>query len=134
MSLLSFIKNKIWGDDDKNKQVYQAPKVEQYKPSLREEMQNYVHSGNWGNDAAVNILNEGLNRGYSWEKIADETGFGLNDIRDFSRATRPNYGIKVDRPDQSFANKLVDIFLQTGNNMGLDNLPIYLRPQKDDKK
>ena len=110
MSLLSFIKNKIWGDDDKNKQVYQAPKVEQYKPSLREEMQNYVHSGNWGNDAAVNILNEGLNRGYSWEKIADETGFGLNDIRDFSRATRPNYGIKVDRPDQSFANKLVDIF------------------------
>lgn len=110
MSLLSFIKNKIWGDDDKNKQVYQAPKVEPYKPSLREEMQNYARSDKWDNNAAANVLNQGLDRGYSWERIADETGFGLNNVRDFSRATRPNYGIKVDRPDQSFANKLVDIF------------------------
>ena len=91
MSLLSFIKNKIWGDDDKDKQVYQAPKVEPYKPSLREEMQNYARSGKWDNNAAANILNQGLDSGFSWEKISQETGVGLDDIRNFSRATRPDY-------------------------------------------
>ena len=57
MSLLSFIKNKIWGDDDKNKQVYQAPKVEQYKPSLREEMQNDVLYRDWETDRKSTRLN-----------------------------------------------------------------------------
>ena len=114
MSLLSFIRNKILGDDDKNKPqaqpAQQPPKPQAYKPSLREEMQNYARSGKWDNNAAANILNQGLDSGFSWEKISQETGVGLDDIRNFSRATRPDYGIKIERPDQSFGNKIVDIF------------------------
>lgn len=114
MSLLGFIRNKILGDDDKNKPqaqpAQQPPKPQAYKPSLREEMQNYARSGKWDNNAAANILNQGLDSGFSWEKISQETGVGLDDIRNFSRATRPDYGIKIERPDQSFGNKIVDIF------------------------
>jgi hypothetical protein len=114
MSLLGFIRNKILGDDDKNKPqaqlAQQPPKPQAYKPSLREEMQNYARSGKWDNNAAANILNQGLDSGFSWENISQETGVGLDDIRNFSRATRPDYGIKIERPDQSFGNKIVDIF------------------------
>lgn len=38
-------------------------------------------------------VNQGLDAGHSWEKIAADTGVPLDQVRQYSQKTRPNYGI-----------------------------------------
>lgn len=61
-------------------------------------------------DTPENKINRGLDAGKSWQQIARENNFRENGVADYSRATRPNYGIKLDKPKQSFGNKIRDVF------------------------
>lgn len=56
-----------------------------------------------------NIVNRGLDQGKSWEQIARENNLDLEGVKQFSEATRPNYGITVQKPNQSFGDRLRDI-------------------------
>lgn len=58
-----------------------------------------------------NVVDDGLDAGKSWEQIAEENLMPVNAVRDYSQATRPNYGITpVKRLNQSFVNKVRDVF------------------------
>lgn len=49
-------------------------------------------------------IDERLDKGYSWEKIAKETNTDLNRVKQYSQKTRPNYGIapKKEEPKHEF--------------------------------
>lgn len=51
-------------------------------------------------------INRGLDAGKSWEQIAKENKLDLNYVRDYSRATRPNYGMKIARPKDSLRDAI----------------------------
>lgn len=82
-------------------------------------------------------VNRGLDRGQSWEDIARENRIDVNEVRKFSQATRPNYGIKVEKPQQSIGDRFRDIFdanteadqwrRQEGNRLKGENKDIVLR-------
>lgn len=56
------------------------------------------------------LVNEGLNAGKSWEQISKDTGVDLQDVQNYSRSTRPNYGIaRIEKPKQSNWNKFRDV-------------------------
>lgn len=55
-------------------------------------------------------INRGLDRGDSWEKIAKDNNFRVEGVKQFSQATRPDYGINIKKPKQSLGNKFRDIF------------------------
>lgn len=84
----------------------------------------------------TNAVNRGLDAGKSWEDIARENQLDLNSVREYSKATRPDYGIKVEKPKQSIGNRFRDIFdantqadqwrRQQGNRLRGDNKPIVL--------
>lgn len=58
----------------------------------------------------VDPVNAGLNAGKSWEQIARETGADQTEIANYSRATRPNYGVaQIEKPKQSNWNKFRDV-------------------------
>lgn len=57
-----------------------------------------------------NILNRELDRGKSWEQIAKDNNYQLDKVREYSQATRPNYGITIKKPKQSFGDKVRDVF------------------------
>lgn len=62
-------------------------------------------------DTPETILNRELDRGRSFEDIARDNRFDVNAVREYTNATRPNYGIaKMDKPKQGFWNKGRDIF------------------------
>lgn len=61
-------------------------------------------------DTPENKINRGLDLGKSWEDIAKENNFKLEGVKAYSEATRPNYGITVAKPKQSFFNKVRDRF------------------------
>ena len=54
-------------------------------------------------------VNSGLDSGQSWEDISRNTGIDLNEVRNYSMQTRPNYGISMEKPQQSFWNKARDL-------------------------
>lgn len=56
------------------------------------------------------IIDKGLDEGKSWEQIARENRFPVDQVKEYSEATRPNYGIQVERPNQSLGNRFRDIF------------------------
>lgn len=56
------------------------------------------------------IINRGLDSGKSFEQIASENRYDINGIREYAKITRPNYGIRVERPQQANTNKIRDIF------------------------
>lgn len=56
------------------------------------------------------IVNRGLDEGKSWEAIARENRLDFEGVKRFSQATRPNYGIKVEKPKQSVGDRFRDIF------------------------
>lgn len=56
------------------------------------------------------VINRGLDSGKSFEQIASENRYDINGIRDYTKITRPNYGVKVEKPKQGFLNKVRDIF------------------------
>lgn len=51
------------------------------------------------------VINQRLDQGRSWEDISKETGIGLDKVRQFSQATRPEYGIKAPPPQPSIIQK-----------------------------
>jgi len=55
-------------------------------------------------------VNDGLNAGKSWERISRETNVPIESVRKYSEATRPSYGIKIDKPKQSIGNRIRDVF------------------------
>lgn len=59
---------------------------------------------------AKRILERELDAGKSWEQIARENNFNYEAVKKYSEATRPNYGIKIERPNQSLGNRFRDIF------------------------
>lgn len=61
-------------------------------------------------DTPETVINRGLDRGESWEDIARKNNYKVEGVRDFSQATRPNYGVKIEKPKQSFGNRLRDVF------------------------
>lgn len=61
-------------------------------------------------DSPEIIINRGLDAGKSFEDIAKENNFKVDGIREYANATRPNYGIKIEKPKQGFGNKVRDIF------------------------
>jgi len=62
-------------------------------------------------ETVESAINRGLDSGKSWEQIARETRTDVNDVRNYSESTRPNYGIaKLERPKQSIGNRFRDIF------------------------
>lgn len=61
-------------------------------------------------DTPENKINRGLDRGQSFEDIARENNFRLEGVREYATATRPNYGIKIERPKQSIGNRFRDVF------------------------
>lgn len=58
-------------------------------------------------EQAKRILERDLNAGKSWEDIARENNFDYDAVKQYSEATRPNYGIKVERPNQSLFDRFV---------------------------
>lgn len=57
-----------------------------------------------------NAIDSALDAGRSWESIAQENRLPVGAVKDYSQATRPNYGISdIARPKQSPVNKLRDI-------------------------
>lgn len=90
-------------------------------------------------DSPEIIINRALDRGESWEEIARKNNFRLEGVKEYSQATRPNYGIKLERPQQGNWNKIRDRFdanteadkwrRQEGNRfreVGTDEKPINL--------
>ena len=62
-------------------------------------------------DTPETILNRELDRGRSFEDIARDNRFDINAVREYTAATRPNYGIKkMEKPKQSIGNRFRDIF------------------------
>ncbi len=61
-------------------------------------------------DTPEQRIDRGLDAGKSWADIARENNFREEGVAEYSRATRPNYGIKVERPKQSLGNRFRDIF------------------------
>lgn len=61
-------------------------------------------------DTNENKVNRGLDRGQSWEEIARGNNLDLKGVKEYSQATRPDYGIKVARPKQGVGNRIRDIF------------------------
>lgn len=61
-------------------------------------------------DTPETIINRGLDAGKSFEDIARENNYKLDGVREYANATRPNYGIKVEKPKQGFGNKIRDFF------------------------
>ena len=62
-------------------------------------------------ETVESAINRGLDSGKSWEQIARETRTDVNDVRNYSESTRPNYGIaKLERPKQSLGNRFRDVF------------------------
>lgn len=61
-------------------------------------------------DTPERIIDRGLDAGKSWEQIARENNYRLDGVREYSKATRPNYGITIKKPNQSIGNKFRDIF------------------------
>lgn len=61
-------------------------------------------------EQARRTLEKELDRGKSWEDIARDNKFDLEAVKKYSQATRPNYGIKIERPDQGISDRLRDIF------------------------
>lgn len=57
------------------------------------------------------ILDSELDKGKSWEDIARDNNFKLEGVRDYSKATRPNYGFKeMAKPKQGLGNRIRDVF------------------------
>lgn len=62
-------------------------------------------------DTPETILNRELDRGKSFEDIARDNRFDINAVREYTNATRPNYGIKtMEKPKQGIGNRFRDIF------------------------
>lgn len=61
-------------------------------------------------DTPERIIDRGLDAGKSWEQIARENSYKLEGVKEYSEATRPNYGIKVEKPKQSIGNRFRDVF------------------------
>lgn len=61
-------------------------------------------------DTPERIIDRGLDRGKSWEQIARENNYNVEGIKEYSQKTRPNYGIKVEKPKQSFGDRIRDVF------------------------
>lgn len=55
------------------------------------------------------LVDMGLDAGKSWEQIAQENQLDLNEVVKYSQSTRPNYGISMQKPQQSFWNKGRDL-------------------------
>lgn len=62
-------------------------------------------------DTPEMILSRELDRGKSFEDIARDNRFDINAVREYTKATRPNYGIaKMEKPKQGIGNRFRDIF------------------------
>ncbi len=61
-------------------------------------------------DTPEMLFNRGLDRGQSWEDIARENNLDLKSVQEFSQSTRPDYGIKLEKPKQGIGNRFRDIF------------------------
>lgn len=55
-------------------------------------------------------INRGLDRGQSWQDIARENNYNVKGVEDYSKATRPDYGIKLEKPKQGIGNRFRDVF------------------------
>ncbi len=61
-------------------------------------------------DSPETLVNRGLDAGKSWEQISKDTGVALEDVQNYSRSTRPNYGVaRIEKPKQSNWNKFRDV-------------------------
>lgn len=56
------------------------------------------------------IVNRGLDRGESWEEIAHKNRLSLEGVKQFSQATRPDYGITINKPKQGLFDRVRDVF------------------------
>ena len=61
-------------------------------------------------DTPERIIDRGLDAGKSWEQIARENNYKLEGVKEYSQATRPNYGITIKKPNQSLGNRFRDVF------------------------
>lgn len=71
---------------------------------------NILVNGKVVEDTPENKINRGLDRGQSWEDIARENNYNLDGVKQYSQATRPDYGIKIAKPKQGFGNRIRDVF------------------------
>lgn len=98
-----------------NNQAAQMPQPgDVVKPTLKasnaQPKQQILVSGKPVEDTPEDKINRGLDAGKSWEQIARENNFRLEGVREYSQATRPNYGITIKKPNQSLGNRFRDIF------------------------
>lgn len=98
-----------------NNQAAQKPQPgDVVKPTLKvsnaQPKQQILVNGKPVEDTPENKINRGLDAGKSWEQIARENNFRLEGVREYSQATRPNYGITIKKPNQSLGNRFRDIF------------------------
>lgn len=89
-------------EEPKLRVEYQEPKVDLRLPDGRRASEIP--------DTPERIIDRGLDAGKSWEQIAKENNYKLEGVREYSQATRPNYGIKIEKPKQSIGNRFRDIF------------------------
>lgn len=61
-------------------------------------------------DSPETVINRALDRGESFEDIARKNNYRLEGVKEYANATRPDYGIKIERPKQSIGNKFRDVF------------------------
>lgn len=98
-----------------NNQAAQKPQPgDVVKPTLKvnnaQPKQQILVNGKPVEDTPEDKINRGLDAGKSWEQIARENNFRLEGVREYSQATRPNYGITIKKPNQSLGNRFRDIF------------------------
>lgn len=55
------------------------------------------------------VINRGLDAGKSWEQIANENNYKYEGVKQYSEATRPNYGIRVEKPKQTLLDRARDV-------------------------
>lgn len=87
-------------------------------------------------DTPERIIDRGLDAGKSWEQIARENNYKLEGVKEYSQATRPNYGVRVEKPKQGIGNRIRDVFdantqadkfrRQEGNRKKGEDKPINL--------
>lgn len=62
---------------------------------------------NVAQDPDVQRINQGLDRGESWEKIAKDSKIDFNKVKEYSQRTRPSYGI-AEKPKNNFTSYTMD--------------------------
>lgn len=63
-------------------------------------------------------INQGLDAGKSWEQIAKDNNMDVNDVKQYSQATRPNYGISNPKPSAPVAKPSIPFWKRAVHDVG----------------